>query len=167
MNPVYPYLNSMTGLNDPGDAAQVGDEIMQKDLPEYKNMSRSAVCKDLIQKAEDALPSLVEICKALAGSLGMEEVGVGAFMPLVYDVIQLDHSMVDWMFQLSFKLMTYFFRTFNSTLSSLSSHNHRSNQGSFCCHPQSREKIRWRCTQNRRLLPCPTSCQRPNCADNY
>lgn len=77
MNPVYPYLNSMTGLNDPGDAAQVGDEIMQKDLPEYKNMSRSAVCKDLIQKAEDALPSLVEICKALAGSLGMEEVGVG------------------------------------------------------------------------------------------
>ena len=28
-------------------------------------------------KAEAALPSLVEICKALAGSLGMEEVGVG------------------------------------------------------------------------------------------
>lgn len=77
MDPVYPYLNSLTGLNDPGDDANVGEEVAQKDLPEYKNMSRSAVCKDLVQKAEKALPSLVEICKALAGSLGMEEVGVG------------------------------------------------------------------------------------------
>jgi hypothetical protein len=30
-----------------------------------------------VKRAEVALPSLVEICKALAGSLGMEEVGVG------------------------------------------------------------------------------------------
>mmetsp|Transcript_16796 Transcript_16796/g.25138 ORF Transcript_16796/g.25138 Transcript_16796/m.25138 type:complete len:741 (-) Transcript_16796:252-2474(-) len=77
MDPVYPYLNSMTGLNDPGDDAQVMEEVMQKDLPEYAQMSRTAVCKDLVRKAEEALPSLVEICKALAGSLGMEEVGVG------------------------------------------------------------------------------------------
>lgn len=77
MDPVYPYLNSITGLNDPGDDANTSEEVNQKDLPEYANMSRSAVCKDLVQKAEKALPSLVEICKALAGSLGMEEVGVG------------------------------------------------------------------------------------------
>lgn len=77
MDPVYPYLNSMTGLNDPGDDANTSEEVTQKDLPQYKDMSRSAVCKDLIGKAEKALPSLVEICKALAGSLGMEEVGVG------------------------------------------------------------------------------------------
>mmetsp|Transcript_7226 Transcript_7226/g.7901 ORF Transcript_7226/g.7901 Transcript_7226/m.7901 type:complete len:733 (-) Transcript_7226:2260-4458(-) len=77
MDPVYPYLNSMTGLNDPGDDAHGGEEVMQKDLSQYQDMTRTAVCKDLVQKAEEALPSLVEICKALAGSLGMEEVGVG------------------------------------------------------------------------------------------
>jgi hypothetical protein len=80
MDPVYPYLNSLTGLNDPGDDANVGEEVAQKDFPEYKNMTRTAVCKDLVQRAEKALPSLVEICKALAGSLGMEEVGVGKSM---------------------------------------------------------------------------------------
>ena len=79
MDPVYPYLNSMTGLNDPGDDANTSEEVTQRDAPEYKNMSRSAVCKDLVQKAEKALPSLVEICKAMAGSLGMEEVGVGKY----------------------------------------------------------------------------------------
>jgi len=77
MDPVYPYLNSLAGLNDPGDDANTSEEVTQKDVPQYRTMSRSAVCKDLIIKAEKALPSLVEICKALAGSLGMEEVGVG------------------------------------------------------------------------------------------
>ncbi len=93
MDPVYPYLNSMMGLNDPGDDAQVSDELMQKDLPQYERMSRTAVCKDLVKKAEEALPSLVEICKALAGSLGMEEVGVGKFciFTIVYNKIW-DHD---------------------------------------------------------------------------
>ena len=80
MDPVYPYLNSMTGLNDPGDDAHVyneNEDVVQRDLREYVDMSRTQVCKDLVRKAEKALPSLVEICKALAGSLGMEEVGVG------------------------------------------------------------------------------------------
>jgi hypothetical protein len=79
LDPVYPYLNSMTGLNDPGDDAYVNADkaVVQKDLEEYKSMSRAEVAKALTKKAEKALPSLVEICKALAGSLGMEEVGVG------------------------------------------------------------------------------------------
>lgn len=79
LDPVYPYLNSMTGLNDPGDDGYINADkaVIQKDLPEYKTMSRAEVAKDLAEKAEKALPSLVEICKALAGSLGMEEVGVG------------------------------------------------------------------------------------------
>jgi hypothetical protein len=80
LDPVYPYLNSLTGLNDPGDDANSSEEVMQRDLPEYSKMSRSAVCKDLMDKANIALPSLVEICKALAGSLGMEEVGIGEFL---------------------------------------------------------------------------------------
>lgn len=79
LDPVYPYLNSMTGLNDPGDDAHGGDnkDVMQKDCSLYSEMTKSEVCMDLMKKAEKALPSLVEICKALAGSLGMEEVGVG------------------------------------------------------------------------------------------
>lgn len=79
LDPVYPYLNSMTGLNDPGDDGYVNADkaVVQKDLSEYKTMSRAEVAKELATRAEKALPSLVEICKALAGSLGMEEVGVG------------------------------------------------------------------------------------------
>ena len=83
LDPVYPYLNSMTGLNDPGDDMAMGGNIgadkplVQLPREEYDRMSPSAIAKDLVQRAEVALPSLVEICKALAGSLGMEEVGVG------------------------------------------------------------------------------------------
>mmetsp|Transcript_18755 Transcript_18755/g.21570 ORF Transcript_18755/g.21570 Transcript_18755/m.21570 type:complete len:852 (+) Transcript_18755:158-2713(+) len=79
LDPVYPYLHSMTGLNDPGDSGyQSSDkEVLQPALPHYRDLSRTEVISDLIEKAEEALPSLVEICKALAGSLGMEEVGVG------------------------------------------------------------------------------------------
>ena len=83
LDPVYPYLNSMTGLNDPGDDIAMGGNVgadkplSQTHRPEYDEMSQSAIARDLVQRAEVALPSLVEICKALAGSLGMEEVGVG------------------------------------------------------------------------------------------
>jgi hypothetical protein len=79
LDPVFPYLNSMTGLNDPGDVGYENPDksVMQHDLPEFDKMGKLEVAKALVQQAESALPSLVEICKALAGSLGMEEVGVG------------------------------------------------------------------------------------------
>jgi len=81
LDPVYPYLNSMTGLNDPGDDGSNSAEktVIQHDLPEYENKTRVEVCRALTKKAEATLPALVEICKALAGSLGMEEVGVGEY----------------------------------------------------------------------------------------
>lgn len=79
LDPVYPYLNSMTGLNDPGDVGyeNLDKQVIQRDLPEYSGMTKAQVAQALVKQAEIALPSLVEICKALAGSLGMEEVGVG------------------------------------------------------------------------------------------
>ena len=79
LDPVYPYLHSMTGLNDPGDAGyeNADKEVIQKDLKRYQQMTRTQVAEDLTKQAETALPALVEICKALAGSLGMEEVGIG------------------------------------------------------------------------------------------
>lgn len=79
LDPVYPYLHSMTGLNDPGDAGyeNVDKEVIQTDLVRFQTMTRTQVAEDLCRQAELAMPSLVEICKALAGSLGMEEVGIG------------------------------------------------------------------------------------------
>lgn len=79
LNPVYPYLNSMMGLNDPGDAGYENPDktVVQPGKAEYEGLSKVALARALVAKAETALPSLVEICKALAGSLGMEEVGVG------------------------------------------------------------------------------------------
>lgn len=83
LDPVYPYLNSMMGLNDPGDdqssqtRENVDKVVMQKDLSQYIRMTKLEMAKDLCRKAEETMPSLVEICKALAGSLGIEEVGVG------------------------------------------------------------------------------------------
>mmetsp|Transcript_13108 Transcript_13108/g.29765 ORF Transcript_13108/g.29765 Transcript_13108/m.29765 type:complete len:473 (+) Transcript_13108:1418-2836(+) len=79
LDSVYPYLNSMTGLADNGnDGYENPDkEIIQPDLQEYASMTRTQVAQDLVHKATAVMPSLVEICKALAGSLGMEEVGVG------------------------------------------------------------------------------------------
>lgn len=79
LDPVYPYLHSMTGLNDPGNSGKenADKQIIQKDLDRYQNMTRMQVAQDLCKQAEEAMPSLVEICKALAGSLGMEEVGIG------------------------------------------------------------------------------------------
>mmetsp|Transcript_234 Transcript_234/g.588 ORF Transcript_234/g.588 Transcript_234/m.588 type:complete len:765 (-) Transcript_234:117-2411(-) len=79
LDSVYPYLHSMTGLNDPGDAGyeNTEKEVIQKDFDRYQHMTRTQVAEDLHKQAEKALPSLVEICKALAGSLGMEEVGIG------------------------------------------------------------------------------------------
>ena len=85
LDSVYPYLNSMTGLNDSGVVSSSEDgayenpdkEVIQTDLPEYAAMTRTEVAQDLADKAQAVMPSLVEICKALAGSLGMEEVGVG------------------------------------------------------------------------------------------
>jgi len=79
LDPVYPYLNSMTGLNDPGHNSfeNLEKPVTQRRLTEHGNLSQTQVCEHLVSQANDALSSLVEICKALAGCLGMEEVGVG------------------------------------------------------------------------------------------
>eukprot|EP00545_Synedropsis_sp_CCMP1620_P006717 CAMPEP_0119015918 /NCGR_PEP_ID=MMETSP1176-20130426/11720_1 /TAXON_ID=265551 /ORGANISM="Synedropsis recta cf, Strain CCMP1620" /LENGTH=751 /DNA_ID=CAMNT_0006969243 /DNA_START=15 /DNA_END=2270 /DNA_ORIENTATION=- len=79
LDAVYPYLNSMTGLNDPGDNGTDASNkmVIQKEGSGFNKMSKTQIADAMVKKAEEALPSLVEICKALAGSLGMEEVGVG------------------------------------------------------------------------------------------
>ena len=53
---------SMTGLNDPGDDAYTSEDklVTQKDLSEYQSMTRTAVCKDLVKKAEEAKKEAAE-----------------------------------------------------------------------------------------------------------
>ena len=74
-DPVYPYLNAMAGLNDPGD--DMDKPLAQPHREEYGGMGGPAIAQHLVFRAEAALPSLVQICKGLAESLGLEEVGVG------------------------------------------------------------------------------------------
>jgi hypothetical protein len=79
LDPVYPYLNSMAGFNDPRDNGidKIEKNLIQKNLPAYANFSKLKIAEAMVKKAKEALPSLLEICKALAVSLEMEEVGVG------------------------------------------------------------------------------------------
>jgi len=78
-DPVYPYLNSLTSVNDPGDVGYENFEkpVMQSDAEEYQSMSKLEVAQALEQKAHETLPQFVEVCKALAGSLGIAELGIG------------------------------------------------------------------------------------------
>ncbi|KAL3809013.1 hypothetical protein ACHAXA_000293 [Cyclostephanos tholiformis] len=82
LDPVFPYLDSMMGMNDsvddvPRENAGANKSISQAVRDEYYTMSKSAIARDLAHQAEVALPSLTEICKALATSLGIEEYAVG------------------------------------------------------------------------------------------
>jgi hypothetical protein len=82
LDPVFPYLDSMMGMNDSVDDvprvnAGANKSLSQAVRDEYYTMSASAVVQDLAHQAEVALPSLMEICKALAASLGIEQYAVG------------------------------------------------------------------------------------------
>ena len=83
LDPVYPYLDSMMGLSDSvddvsnGESAGANKYVSQVMKEQYYHMSSKAIIQDLVQQAEMALPSLAEICKALAASLGISEYAVG------------------------------------------------------------------------------------------
>lgn len=83
LDPVYPYLDSMMGLSDSvddvfnGESAGANKYVSQVMKEQYYRMSSKAIIQDLVQQAEMALPSLAEICKALAASLGISEYAVG------------------------------------------------------------------------------------------
>lgn len=83
LDPVFPYLDSMMGMNDSVDdasdteSAGANKHISQVMKEQYCHMSSKAVIQDLVKQAEMALPSLAEICKALAASLGIYEYAVG------------------------------------------------------------------------------------------
>jgi hypothetical protein len=82
LDPVYPYLDSMMGMNDsiddvPRENVGANKHLSQAVRDEYCMMPASVVAQDLVKQAEVALPSLMEICKALTASLGIEEYAMG------------------------------------------------------------------------------------------
>ena len=78
-DPVYPYLNSLTSVNDSGDSGYENFEkpVVQADDEAYQDMSKLEVAKALEKKAHETLSEFVEVCKSLAGNLGVEELGIG------------------------------------------------------------------------------------------
>ena len=82
LDPVYPYLDSMMGMNDsiddvPRENAGMNKRLSQVTRDTYYKMSESAITQDLVRQAQVALPSLLEICKELATTLGIKEYAVG------------------------------------------------------------------------------------------
>ncbi|KAL3764956.1 hypothetical protein ACHAW5_006664 [Stephanodiscus triporus] len=81
-DPVYPYLDTMMGMNDsvddvPRKNAGENKLLSQVARDEYYMMPASAIARDLVQQAVLALPSLEEVCKALTASLGIDEYAMG------------------------------------------------------------------------------------------
>ncbi|KAL7563910.1 hypothetical protein ACA910_008042 [Epithemia clementina (nom. ined.)] len=86
LDSVYPYLNSMTGLHDSSivqSSIEQGryfenpdKEVSQPNLPEYANMTRTAIAKDLVARAEAVKPRLIEVVQSLAAGLRLRQVGV-------------------------------------------------------------------------------------------
>ena len=78
-DPVYPYLNSLTSVNDPGyiETENFDKVVLQKDEESYAGMSKLEMAKALEEKAKETLPEFLEICKSIAGALSVEELGIG------------------------------------------------------------------------------------------
>lgn len=78
-DPVYPYLNSLTSVNDPFNVGYENFDkaVIQQDATDYKSMTKLQVAQALENAAHETLPDFVEVCKGLAGSLGVEELGIG------------------------------------------------------------------------------------------
>merc|ERR1711865_1345326 len=108
LDPVYPYLHSMTGLNDPGDTGyeNTDKEVIQKDLVRYQTMTRTEVADDLCKKAEKKydgdLLKITDFCRALLvvkdlpSLLALLELARDSFGPLIRRVkmssLKSDHK---------------------------------------------------------------------------
>jgi hypothetical protein len=78
-DPVYPYLNSLMSVNDPGyiETENFDKAVTQKKEESYASMTQADIAKALEEKAKATLPEFLEICKSIAGALGVEELGIG------------------------------------------------------------------------------------------
>ena len=81
LDPTYPYLTSITGLADSGGEGQslknTHKEIQQRQLPDFRKMSRFEIAEHLLAQAEEAMPELVKLCENLANVMHFEDARVG------------------------------------------------------------------------------------------
>jgi len=78
-DPLYPYLNSLTGIADSGDdGIAVGvKKVKQRMREEFTGKSPHRICHILAREAKEIQPELIEICEDIARKLNIYTIAVG------------------------------------------------------------------------------------------
>lgn len=78
-DPLYPYLNSLTGIADSGDdgASAADKKVKQRMREEFSNKSPHRICHILAKEAKEIQPELIEVCEDIARKLNMRTMAVG------------------------------------------------------------------------------------------
>ena len=95
-DPLYPYLDSLTGIADSGDDGSP-KTVKQRVREEFKNISPHRICHILAKEANEVQPDFIDVCEDIARKLGMHNMAVGEFVYLElfrndpFDPRQLTH----------------------------------------------------------------------------
>lgn len=85
-DPLYPYLNSITGLNDTAEIGSIlGVEcstietklISQNYQPKFEFMTNKEIVREMIDEANSSILQLIKVCQVFAKVLKLHQVGVG------------------------------------------------------------------------------------------
>ena len=81
-DPLYPYLNSLTGIADSGDdgLSSTDKKVKQRMREEFKSKSPHRICHILAKEAKEIQPELIEVCEDIARKLNMHTMAVGAYI---------------------------------------------------------------------------------------
>ena len=88
-DPLYPYLNSLTGIADSGDdgLSSADKKVKQRMREEFKNKSPHRICHILAKEAKGIQPELIEVCEDIARKLNMRTMAVGKYIACLYFLI--------------------------------------------------------------------------------
>ena len=78
-DPLYPYLNSLTGIADSGDDGTAAGvkKVKQRMREEFTGKSPHRICHILAREAKEIQPELIEICEDIARKLNIYTIAVG------------------------------------------------------------------------------------------
>ncbi|KAL3796821.1 hypothetical protein ACHAWO_002059 [Cyclotella atomus] len=78
-DPLYPYLNSLTGIADSGDdgTSAADKKVKQLMREEFNDKSPHRICHILAKEAKEIQPELIEVCEDIARKLNMHTMAVG------------------------------------------------------------------------------------------
>jgi hypothetical protein len=80
-DPLYPYLNSLTGIADSGDdgTSAADKKVKQRMREEFNDKSPHRICHILAKEAKEIQPELIEVCEDIARKLNMHTMAVGMY----------------------------------------------------------------------------------------